>query len=82
MDCWPSLWSGSHYNRADGVLIRNPNILVKGCMVVREGWALLVYQTFLGTDFNILNIYDFNDKHDKYDLVEDLQPHMLGRELF
>ena len=35
----PSLWSGSHYNRADGVaiLINNPNILVKGNTVVKEG---------------------------------------------
>ena len=77
----PSLWSGSHYNRADGVaiLIKNPNILVKGSTVVRDGRALLANLTFLGKDFNVLNVYGFNGKQDRYELLQDLQPHMLGR---
>ena len=77
----PSLWSGSHYSRADGVaiLIKNPHILVKGSTVVREGRALLAQLTFLGRDFNILNVYGFNDKNKRHTLLEDLQPHMLGR---
>ena len=74
----PSLWSGSHHNRADGVaiLIKNPDILVKGSTAVREGRALLANLTFLGKDFNILNVYGFNDKNDRYELLENLQPHI------
>lgn len=82
-ELWPhtSLWSGSNQNKNDGVaiLIKNPQILVKGSTVVRDGRALLVHLTFMGKDFNILNTYGFNDKNDRYDLLEDLQPHMLGR---
>lgn len=33
----------------------------------------------MGKDFNLLNVYGFNDKNDRYDLLEDLQSHMLGR---
>ena len=33
----------------------------------------------MGRDFNLLNIYGYNDKNDRYDLLEALQPHMLGR---
>ena len=78
----PSIWSGSNENRADGVavLINNPHILVKGSTVVRDGRALLTHLTYLGRDFNLLNVYGFNDKHSRYDLLEDLQPHMLGRD--
>ena len=77
----PSVWSGSNSNRADGVaiLIKNPHILVKGSTVVRPGRALLTHLTVLDRDFNILNVYGFNDKNDRHDLLEDLQPHMLGR---
>lgn len=32
----------------------------------------------MGRDSNLLNIYGFN-KNDRYDLLETLQPHMLGR---
>ncbi len=34
-----SIWSGSNFNKNDGVaiLINNPNILVKGSTVVRDG---------------------------------------------
>lgn len=82
-DMWPqpSIWSGSNENKNDGVaiLIQNPLVLVKGSTVVREGRALLVNLTFMGKDFNLLNIYGFNDKHERYDLLEELQPHMLGR---
>ena len=82
-DMWPqtSLWSGSNSNRNDGVaiLIKNPQILVRGSTVVRDGRALLAHLTFMGRDFNLLNIYGFNDKNDRYDLLEDLQSHMLGR---
>ena len=35
--------------------------------------------TFIGQDFNLLNIYGFTEKHDRYDLLEELQSHMLGR---
>ncbi len=76
-----SIWSGSNFNKNDGVaiLINNPNILVKGSTVVRDGRALLANLTFLGKDFNILNVYGFTDKKERYELLEDLQPHMLGR---
>ena len=76
-----SIWSGSNQNKNDGVaiLIKNPLVLVKGSTVVRDGRALLVHLTFMGRDFNVLNIYGFNDKNDRYDLLEDLQFHMLGR---
>ena len=80
---WPhrSLWSGSNENKNDGVaiLIKNPSILVRGSTVVRDGRALLVHLTFMGRDFNLLNIYGFNDKNDRHDFLQDLQPHMLGR---
>lgn len=84
-DKWPvgpSTWSGSNENRADGVaiLIKNPHILVKGSTVVRPGRALLIHLTYLGRDFNLLNVYGFNDKHSRYDFLEELQPHMLGRD--
>jgi exonuclease III len=76
-----SIWSGSNFNKNDGVaiLIKNPNILVKGSTVVRDGRAILANLTFLGKDFNILNVYGFTDKNNRYELLEDLQPHMLGR---
>lgn len=76
-----SIWSGSNYNRNDGVaiLINNPHILVKGSTVVKDGRALLAHLTFMGQDFNLLNIYGFNERNDRYDLLEDLQSHMLGR---
>ena len=80
---WPhrSLWSGSNENKNDGVaiLIKKPSILVRGSTVVRDGRALLVHLTFMGRDFNLLNIYGFNDKNDRHDFLQDLQPHMLGR---
>lgn len=80
---WPqtSLWSGSNENKNDGVaiLIKNPLVMVKNSTVVRDGRALLAHLTFMGKDFNVLNIYGFNDKNDRYDLLEDLQFHMLGR---
>ena len=77
----PSIWSGSNFNRADGVgiLIKNSHILVKGSTVVRPGRALLTHLTFLDRDFNILNVYGFTDKKERLQLLEDLQPHMLGR---
>lgn len=82
-ELWPqrSLWSGSNENKNDGVaiLIKNPLVLVKGSTVVRDGRALLANLTFMGKDFNVLNVYGFNDKNDRYDLLEDLQFHMLGR---
>ena len=61
----PSIWSGSNFNRADGVgiLIKNSHILVKGSTVVRPGRALLTHLTFLDRDFNILNVYGFTDKN-------------------
>jgi len=76
-----SVWSGSNFNKNDGVaiLIQNPNILVKGSTVVRDGRAILANLTFLGKDFNILNVYGFTDKNNRYELLEDLRPHMLGR---
>lgn len=80
---WPqvSIWSGSNQNKNDGVaiLIKNSQVLVKGSTVVRDGRALLAHLNFMGQDFNLLNIYGFNDKNDRYDLLEDLQSHMLGR---
>ena len=82
-EMWPqaSIWSGSNENKNDGVaiLIKNPHVLVKGSTVVRSGRALLAHLTFMGQDFNLLNIYGFNEKNDRYDLLEDLQSHMLGR---
>lgn len=77
----PSVWSGSNFNRNDGVaiLINNANILVKGNTVVREGRALLANLTFLDRDFNILNVYGFNEKNERQELLEDLQSHLLGR---
>uniref|UniRef100_A0A9J8CAK8 Reverse transcriptase domain-containing protein n=1 Tax=Cyprinus carpio carpio TaxID=630221 RepID=A0A9J8CAK8_CYPCA len=76
-----SMWSGSNFNKNDGVaiLINNPNILVKGSTVVREGRAILANLTFLGKDFNVLNVYGFTEKNDRYEFLEDLQSHMLGR---
>jgi len=81
---WPhstSIWSGSNHNRADGVavLIKNPQLMVKGSTVVRDGRALLIHLSLLGYDFNILNIYGFIDKNDRNDLLEDVQSHLLGR---
>lgn len=81
---WPpgtSLFSGSNQNRSDGVaiLIKNPLISVKGSTVVRDGRALLARLSFMDNIFNLLNIYGFNDKNDRYDLLEELQSHMLGR---
>ncbi|KAI5102199.1 hypothetical protein C0J45_7551 [Silurus meridionalis] len=75
------MWSGSNGNKSDGVaiLINNPNIVVKGSTVVRDGRALLANLTFLNTDLNILNVYGFTEKNERYELLEDLQPHMLGR---
>lgn len=82
-EMWPkmSIWSGSNQNKNDGVaiLIKNPQALVKGSTVVRDSRALLAHLAFMGQDFNLLNIYGFNDKNDRYDLLEDLQSHMLGR---
>lgn len=77
----PSIWSGSNDNKNDGVaiLIGNPHILVKGSTVVRDGRAILVNLTVLDKDFNILNVYGYTGKNDRYELLEDLQPHMLGR---
>lgn len=83
-EMWPqtSIWSGSNQNKNDGVaiLIKNPHVLVKGSTVVRDGRALLARLTFMGQDFKLLNIYGFNDKNDRYDLLEDLQSHLLGKE--
>lgn len=50
-DMWtsgPSIWSGSNFNRNDrvAILVKNPNILVKGSTVVKDGRALLVNMTF------------------------------------
>ena len=82
-EMWPhtSVWSGSNHNKNDGVaiLINNPRVEVKGSTVVRDGRALLAHLTFMGRDFNLLNIYGFNDKNDRYDFLKDLQSHMLGR---
>ncbi|XP_073780380.1 transposon TX1 uncharacterized 149 kDa protein [Danio rerio] len=77
----PSIWSGSNFNKNDGVavLINNPHILVKGSTVIRDGRAILVNLSFLDRDINVLNVYGFNDKNDRYELFEDFQPHMLGR---
>jgi len=77
----PSIWSGSNQNKNDGVaiLIKNPHILVKGSTVVREGRALLANLSFLGRDLNVLNVYGFTGKSERYELLEDLQSHMLGR---
>ncbi len=42
--------------------------------------VLLIHNlTVLGKDFNVLNVYGFTDKNDRYELLEDLRPHMLGR---
>ena len=78
----PSIWSGSNQNKNDGVaiLIKNPRVQVKGSTVVKDGRALLTRLTFMGKDFNVLNIYGFNDKNDRYTLLEDMQSHMLGRD--
>ena len=82
-ELWPlkSIWSGSNENKNNGVaiLLNNPNLQVKGSTVVRDGRALLAHLTFMGLDFNLLNIYGSNEKNDRYDLLEELQSHMLGR---
>ena len=78
----PALWSGSNFNKNDGVaiLIKTPQVVMKGSTVVVGGRALLANCTFMGRDFNVLNVYGFNDKHDRCALLEDLQSHMLGRD--
>ncbi len=43
-------------------LISNPNILVKGSMVVRERAGTFNKPDFLGRDFNVLNVYGFTEK--------------------
>lgn len=70
----PSIWSGSNYNKNEGVaiLINNPNIGVKGNTVVKEGRALLSNLTFLDRCFNILNIYGSTGKNERYELLENL----------
>ncbi len=83
-DKWPhgpSIWSGSNTNKADGVaiLIKNPQILVKGSTVVRDGRAVLLNLSFLGRGFNVLNIYGYPEKNDRYDLFKDMQFHLLGK---
>lgn len=40
---------------------------------------LLINVSFLGHDFNILNVYGFTDKNDRNDLLEDVQSHLLGK---
>lgn len=77
----PSLWSGSNLNKADGVaiLVKNPHFLVKGSTILRNGRAILVNLSFLGRELNILNIYASTEKNDRYDLLKELQPHLLGR---
>ncbi|KAL0150099.1 hypothetical protein M9458_054526 [Cirrhinus mrigala] len=77
----PSIWSGSNGNKNDGVaiLIGNPHILVKGNTVIKDGRAILVNLTVLDKDFNILNVYGYTGKNERYELLEDLQPHLLGR---
>ena len=83
VDAWPhrSLWSGSNENRNDGVaiLLNNPAIQVKGSTVVRDGRALLVNLSFYGKSFNLLNIYGYNTKQDRDDLLSELRPHLRGR---
>ena len=78
----PSIWSGSNFNKNDGaaILIKTPQVVVKGSTVVVGGRALLANCTFMGRDFNVLNVYGFNDQHDRCTLLEDLQSHMLGRD--
>lgn len=83
-DIWPhgpSFWSGSNLNKSDGValLIKNPQILVKGSTVIRDGRILLALLSFLGKDFKVVNIYGHSEKNDRYDLFKDMQPHLLGR---
>lgn len=75
------MWSGSNDNKNDGVaiLIKNSNITVKGSTALRCGRLLLTHLTYLDQDFNLLNIYGFNDKHERFNLFEEMQSHMLGR---
>lgn len=77
----PSVWSGSNDNKNDGVaiLIKNPNIMVKGSTVLKCGRLLLAHLTFLDQEFNLLCVYGFNDKHERFNLFEEMQSHMLGR---
>jgi len=82
-DMWPhgpSIWSGSNLNKSDGVaiLIKKPQILVKGSTVIRDGRNLLALLSFLGKDFKVVNIYGHSEKNDKYDLFKDMQSHLLG----
>ena len=74
---WPlgqSIWSGSNHSKADGVaiLIKNPLVVVRGSTVVRGGWAGLAHLTYMVQDLNLLNIYGFNDKNDRCDLLEEV----------
>lgn len=46
---------------------------------MRDGRAILANQTFIDRNFNILNVYGFTEKNDRYELLEDLQPHMHCR---
>lgn len=77
----PSIWSGSNENKADGVvvLVKNLHVKVKGSTVVSAGRALLTNLTYVGQDFKILNIYGPNDVHERCELLDNIQPHLMGR---
>lgn len=85
-DMWPqmSIWSGSNENKNDGVaiLVKNPLVSVKGSTVVSDGRALVVNLIYMEKEFKLLNIYGPNDKHERYDLLEALQPPLVGKSAF
>ncbi len=48
--------------------------------MIRDGRAILTKLTFLDKDFTVLNVYGFTDKNERHELLEELQPHLLGRD--
>ena len=77
----PSLWSGSNSSWADGVavLVNSKSIEVVGSSVICPGRVLSASLLFNGAAFKLLNIYCPPKKNERWELLQELPPHLLGR---
>lgn len=64
---------GSNHNKADGVAILNQKPLTSGEGQMGSFSTLDIHRA----EF-VNNIYSFNEKNDRYELLEELLSHMLG----